>query len=106
MGVYSLCTFLCPVGFTTDVTAPEKASRTRTLACQLNGEWDAQAPQCHGKRFPVPFVFEAGVHNPERGTAMRSSHGVFTDQFIFRTVLKQSLDIFLIPQTSQQNLQT
>ena len=100
----SSCKFICPDGFTTDVTAPQITSRV--LTCQLTGAWDAQAPQCHGKSFPVPFVFEAGVHNPERATSMRSSHGVFTDQFIFRTVLKQSLDIFLIPQTSQQNLQT
>ena len=100
----SVCTFSCPDGFTTDVTALQTASRS--LTCQLNGEWDAQPPQCHGKRFPVPFMFEAAAHNPERANSMRSSHGVFTDQFIFRTVLKQILDIFLIPQTSQQNLQT
>ena len=73
MRVYSVCTFLCSDGFTTDVTAPQTASRS--LTCQLNGEWDAQAPQCHGKRFPVLFVFEAGAHNPERATSMRSSHG-------------------------------
>ena len=100
----SVCTFSCPDGFTTDVTALQTASRS--LTCQLNGEWDAQPPQCHGKRFPVPFMFETAAHNPERANSMRSSHGVFTDQFIFRTVLKQILDIFLIPQTSQQNLQT
>ena len=88
----SVCTFLCPAGFTTDVTAPQTVSRS--LTCQLTGEWDAQAPQCHGKRFPVPFVFEAGAHNPERATSLRSSHGVFTDQFIFRTFLKQILNIF------------
>ena len=50
----SVCTFSCPDGFTTDVTAPQTASRS--LTCQLTGEWDAQAPQCRGKRFPVPFV--------------------------------------------------
>ena len=70
----SVCTFSCPDGFTTDVTAPQTASRS--LTCQLTGEWDAQAPQCHGKRFPVPFVFEAGAHKPERATSLRSSHGV------------------------------
>jgi len=89
---FSVCTFLCPDGFTTDVTAPQTA--LRSLTCQLAGEWDAQVPQCHGNRFPVPFVFEAGAHNSERATSMRSSHGVFTDQFIFRTFLKQILNIY------------
>ena len=28
-----------------------------------------------------------GAHNPERATSIRSFHGVFTDQFILRTVL-------------------
>ena len=28
-----------------------------------------------------------GAHNPDRATSMRSCHGVFMDQFIFRTVL-------------------
>ena len=36
----------------------------------------------------------AGAHNPERATSMRSSHGVFTDQYIFRTVLARVLNIF------------
>ena len=71
----SVCTFVCPAGFTTDVTAPQTVSRS--LTCQLTGEWDAQAPQCHGKRFPVPFVFEAGAHNPERATSMRSKSRCF-----------------------------
>ena len=35
-----------------------------------------------------------GAHNPERATSMRSCRGVFTDQFIFRTVLAQILNIF------------
>ena len=35
-----------------------------------------------------------GAHNPERATSMRSCHGVFTDQFIFRTVLARILNIF------------
>ena len=30
-----------------------------------------------------------GAHNPERATSMRSCHGVFTDQFSFRTVLER-----------------
>jgi len=42
----------------------------------------------------------------ERATSMRSCPGVFTDQFIFKTVLASILNIFQIPQTSQQNLQT
>ena len=92
MSFSSVCTFVCPDGFTTDVTAPQTTSRS--LTCQLTGEWDAQAPQCHGERFPVPFVFEAGAHNLERATFMRSSHGVFTDQSIFRTFLKQILNIY------------
>ena len=37
---------------------------------------------------------------------MRSCHGVFTDQFIFKTVLARIWNIFQIPQTRQQNLQT
>ena len=47
-----------------------------------------------------------GAQNPERSTSMRLSHGVFTDQYILRTVLTRILNIFKIPQTSQQNLQT
>ncbi|XP_073231302.1 sushi, von Willebrand factor type A, EGF and pentraxin domain-containing protein 1-like [Porites lutea] len=47
----SVCTFSCPDGFTTDVTAPQTVSRS--LTCQLNGEWDAQAPQCHDYRSPT-----------------------------------------------------
>ena len=43
--------------------------------------------------------------SPERATSMRSCHGVFEDQFIFRTVLARILNIFKIQQTSQQNLQ-
>ena len=38
-----------------------------------------------------------GAHNPERATSMRSCHGVFTDQFTFRTVLARILNIFYIP---------
>ena len=30
-----------------------------------------------------------GAHHPERATSMGSCHVVFTDQFIFRTVLAQ-----------------
>ncbi|CAH3177233.1 unnamed protein product [Porites lobata] len=47
MKFYSSCTFLCPDGFTTEVAAPHIASRV--LTCQLNGAWDVQVPQCHGK---------------------------------------------------------
>ena len=36
-----------------------------------------------------------GAHDPERATSMRSCRGVFTDQFIFRTVLARILNIFL-----------
>ena len=39
-------------------------------------------------------VYFSGAHNPERATSMRSCHGVFTDQFIFRTVLARVLNIF------------
>ena len=48
----------------------------------------------------------SGAHNLERATTIYSCRGVFTDQFIFRTVLARILNIFSIPQTSQQNLQT
>ena len=33
------------------------------------------------------MMMTTGAHNPERATSMRSCHGVFTDQFIFRTTL-------------------
>ena len=36
----------------------------------------------------------SGAHNPERATPMRSYHGVFTDQVIFRTFLARILNIF------------
>ena len=58
-----------------------------------------------------PFIKETvpGAHNlvyhPERATSVRSCHWVFTEQFIFRTVLAR-IYIFLIPQISQENLQT
>ena len=48
--------------------------------------------------YPGPLLFTqyrmAEIHNPERATSMRSCHGVFTDQFIFRTVLARILNIF------------
>ena len=37
----------------------------------------------------------SGAHNPERATSMRSCHGVFTDQFIFRTVFSANLEYLL-----------
>ena len=58
------------------------------------------------KEFARAFSFMPGAHNPERATSMRSCPGVFTDQFIFKTVLARILIIFQILQTSQQNLQT
>ena len=36
----------------------------------------------------------ARVHNPKRANSMRSCYGVFTDQFIFRTVLARILNTF------------
>ena len=36
----------------------------------------------------------SGAHNPEWATSMRLCHDVFTDQFIFRTVLARILNIF------------
>ena len=33
-------------------------------------------------------------------------HGVFTDQLFFRTVLAPIKNLFKVPKTSQQNLQT
>ena len=38
-------------------------------------------------------VRSPGAHNPQRATSMRSCHGIFTDQFIFRTVLARSFNI-------------
>ena len=35
-----------------------------------------------------------GAHNPDCATSMRSCHGVFTDQFTFRTVMARILNIF------------
>ena len=35
----------------------------------------------------------AGAHNQERATSMRSCHGVFTDQFVFRTGFMRILNI-------------
>ena len=37
----------------------------------------------------------SGAHNPERATSMRSCHGVFTDQFIFRTVFSANFEYLL-----------
>ena len=37
----------------------------------------------------LDFESKPGAHSPERATFVRSGHGVFTDQFIFRTVLGQ-----------------
>jgi len=39
-------------------------------------------------------VRSPGAHNPQRATSIRSCHGVFMDQFIFRTVLARILNIF------------
>ena len=36
-----------------------------------------------------------GAHNPERATSMRSCLGVFTDQFIFRTVFSANFEYLL-----------
>ena len=36
----------------------------------------------------------SGAHNPERATSMYSCHSVFTNQFIFRTVLVRNFNIF------------
>ena len=40
------------------------------------------------------YILEPGAHKPERASFMHSCHGVFTDQFIFRTVLARILNIF------------
>ena len=42
----------------------------------------------------VVVVYWSGTHNQERLTSMLSHHGVFTDQFISRTVLARILNIF------------
>ena len=44
----------------------------------------------------------SGAHNAERAILMCSCQGVFTDQFIFRTILAQVKNIFQVPQTSRQ----
>ena len=46
----------------------------------------------------------SGAHNPEWATSIRLCHDVFTEQYIFRTVLARILNTFEILQTSQQNL--
>ena len=38
--------------------------------------------------------FCSGAHNPERATSILSCHGVFIDQFIFRTTLACIYNIF------------
>ena len=50
----------------------------------------------HFFSFILPFTsfLKAGAHKRERATSMRSCHGVFTDQFILRTVLARVLNIF------------
>ena len=40
------------------------------------------------------YIIEPGAHKPERASFMHSCHGVFTDQFIFSTVLARILNIF------------
>ena len=53
-------------------------------------------------RFPAPSAQarvvgvhrSAGAYNPDCATSMHSCHGVFTDQFTFRTVLARILNIF------------
>ena len=50
------------------------------------------------KAFGRTFLAEgeyvvSGAHKPERATSMRSSDGVFTDQFTFRTVFAGILNI-------------
>ena len=35
-------------------------------------------------------VVTSGAHNPERVTSVRLFYGVFTDQFVFRTVLNST----------------
>ena len=49
------------------------------------------------RRYEISLPFECmviGTHIPERETSIRSSHGVFTDYFVFRTVLARILNIF------------
>ena len=46
------------------------------------------------KRYFLGGLQTSGTHYPERATSMRLCHGVFTDQFIFRTVLARILNIF------------
>ena len=54
----------------------------------------------HAKLLKLLNYTEA--HNTERATSMRSCHGVFMDQFIFRMVLAR----IWIQETSQQSLLT
>ena len=58
--------------------------------------------------FPIQTLILRWARSPKRkrATSTRSYHIVFTDQFILRTVLARILNTSLIPQTSQQNLQT
>ena len=56
--------------------------------------------------FGMTDVVFAGAHNPQRASSTSSCRGVFTDHFIFRTVLARNWNIFLFLRTSQQNLQT
>ena len=40
------------------------------------------------------YCLRPGAHNLQRVTSMRSCYCVFTDQFIFRTILARILNIF------------
>ena len=42
----------------------------------------------------------AGAHNPERASSMRSRHDIFTGQFIFRTVFGANFE-YLLNSTNQ-----
>ena len=53
-------------------------------------------PRQNGRTFHTFCKEEIAIseaHNPERTTSMRSCRGGFEDQFIFRTVLAQILNI-------------
>ena len=55
--------------------------RHKLIHCEINGQ-------------RILLEHWSGAHNPERPTSMRSCHGDFTDQFIFRTILARILNIF------------
>lgn len=59
---------------------------------------------------PIRWLFikydKPGVHNPARETSTYSRHSVFTGQFIFRTIMRESRTSFIPHKPVSKNLQS